>query len=434
MEASETLHIELLLRGLLPVTTTSGGLAESGEQKRHLFARIADPEIKEHFAARAKELGGDVRHDIRPPWARHRAGTRSIPLYPTDPHDVNRRLNASGAPFEPWTEKLWSIIFEEILPWKQRSGGLRDLTKELVRRGWSRDEALLLMQADGYAVSSTHADAVDQRGGKANWYGEQIWDRYVDERRPARVEQVRRVRTCVFEQILNRKADRASRMTDIRVIEVFLQMTEALGRWEICMSHRELAERAGVAWGMTVNKALKRLRAMGVLRRVVGAELPELEREHGRAGATSKGHWYRITVAGIDVARYTETSRLEFMLTDVFRNQVGLNASAGWVFEILVRARQPMALREVVEHSRLGRATASRALKALVDAGLVGKVAGSYEAIEDAFRSELIPAASEAASRVRARHALQRRGYEDYMRTSAPPSRRGKVIILRREK
>lgn len=65
VEAVDGFVVELEAAGLEPVVIASGG-----EGRRHVWVRTNDPA----WAARARQLGGDVRRSIRPPGVPHRCG------------------------------------------------------------------------------------------------------------------------------------------------------------------------------------------------------------------------------------------------------------------------------------------------------------------------------------------------------------------------
>ena len=57
-------------------------VASGGRRRRHVFARIGDPALRQELAHLAGQLGGDVRRVIRPPLSPHRAGGSSLLLAP----------------------------------------------------------------------------------------------------------------------------------------------------------------------------------------------------------------------------------------------------------------------------------------------------------------------------------------------------------------
>jgi hypothetical protein len=84
----------LLATGITPVVVASGG-----QGRRHLFAEVPDPVLRERLKEQAREAGIDARANthIRPPLMPHRAGHPVELISPADPREALAALGGSRA-------------------------------------------------------------------------------------------------------------------------------------------------------------------------------------------------------------------------------------------------------------------------------------------------------------------------------------------------
>ena len=134
--------------------------AESGNpefpDRRHVFARIGRAKSHHRFAARAKELDGDVRsgtNGIRPPYSRHRAGGgRSRLLAPTDPLDALVALAPRRRPPARLRGRIRQLLMAGTPD--DRSRAAAQFTLAACNRGWSPHQIAAVLRNPTYGAGA----------------------------------------------------------------------------------------------------------------------------------------------------------------------------------------------------------------------------------------------------------------------------------------
>jgi hypothetical protein len=133
-DAAQQLADAIRAAGSIPVICDSR--YPGGHGKRHVFARIPDGETRRRLSTLAKQLGADVRKDIRPPFSPHRLGGRSVLLDPIDPLDALVALAPTRRPPKHLRGRARRIAMEGNP--KDRSLALVQTILAVHNSGWSK--------------------------------------------------------------------------------------------------------------------------------------------------------------------------------------------------------------------------------------------------------------------------------------------------------
>ncbi len=400
-EGAATLHRELLLAGLRPVTCDSGGWVDgSGEPRRHTFVRVR-PGDDRTVRARAKELGGDVRLAIRPPFSAHRLGHGwSTPVLPSDPGEVLKRLEAALVPNRlPVAISRW--IYEEIAEKGSRSTVVLQVASALAVAGWTREEMLLLLDSPDLAISTTYGDAREDRSHPGDtWFTEQIWPAAAAfaERRLNTRTVVGAIRPRLSELV----GPGRTHASDMKVMNALLDLAEALNTMAVSVSLRELGERAGVGSRTTLVASLRRLQERDVIRR-------------GEPGASSDLPPDVVGVPAIyEIVQPDDLDEAEGVWgtsaagDPAFRYGYGLGPGAGLVYDAIVRAPGSPSIEELVVITGLSDGVVHKGLARLVNAGLLASTVDGWAPTGTSPSDVAAAGAVEAATRQRKRNQAER--------------------------
>jgi len=137
-EATEQLAAELREAAIIPVIVASGRPGN-----RHLFASVGDPGLRGRFAARARELGLDVRRSIRPPLAPHRLDLQVALIDPPTAEEALEALRPIQTP-GLLSARMWRLLRDGDRQGTyrgDRSRVIMALVLAMVNRDWPEEHA-----------------------------------------------------------------------------------------------------------------------------------------------------------------------------------------------------------------------------------------------------------------------------------------------------
>ncbi len=276
----------ILAKGILPVIIRSGG-----KNRRHLFARVADSELRRELSTLSKYNGCDVRKFIRPPLSPHRRDLPVSLVEPDSPDEALERLQSPAREIHGRSGGSRVLFYPRPLP---------DAMQQLLRTRHSPAREYRSRSEEHFAFIMSAVN----RGFPESWIFSQLFDpenaagakiREIAAQRgdPAAHKylegEIKRARARVSanppfcdrsnalaaldaieaaadsEQCAKRWHGRGG-ATDRAVFDKFIEIGRRVGAQEVGASLRELAILAGLASIETVARSLRRLRATGFLR------------------------------------------------------------------------------------------------------------------------------------------------------------------------
>lgn len=127
---------ELTTAGERPVVLESG---QSG--RLHLFCRVRDGILHERLRQRARQLGLDVRYQIRPPLSPHRLGLVPRLMLPADPQEALSALQPSNLRRRrDLSPRMRELLETGVNPRGSRSQGIISLAVSAVNARWTFSE------------------------------------------------------------------------------------------------------------------------------------------------------------------------------------------------------------------------------------------------------------------------------------------------------
>lgn len=422
VDAAQQLANAIRAAGLVPVICASrhpGGLG-----RRHVFARIPDRETRRRLSTLAKQLGADVRKDIRPPFSPHRWGGRSVLLDPADPLDALLSLVATRRPGKHLRGRSRRIAMEGNP--KDRSLVCAQTTLALRNRGWSKEAIYdFLLKSDiGAGAKLREKRGSEQREKYFDYvYGSAVRKVQASPTRKSRPE----VDAALADVVAFLDTHTPLSSSLYVAARMFVEIARRSGSLKVHPSCRYLGELLGVSWS-TANLWSHDLASLGLigLGRQAGGIWPqtwEVQRSPHtsptppRGEVWGRGGWQRGREAGgslpptvVNVPCLDDPSAADVFGPYGWFGTRGLGFAA-WHALILVESVAPNSLPLRMLTDRLG-ALADSALDTLEGMGLV--VCNG-----DACRRA--PATLEQVARTlrtlgsktwrRARHAAERRRY-----------------------
>jgi DNA-binding MarR family transcriptional regulator len=383
-----------------PVVVASGGPGRA-----HAFCRVEDDSTAHDLAA---DLGGlecsecqtrwDVRRDIRPPLTPHRLGsTASTLISPANPAEVLVALSSSRRPLSGLARRNvlhgWGLDAED----ENASDRLFALAMSAANRRWGQDDVIALISTPGTYINQLWERRCDDRGTDraSAWFRRHVW--------PAAVARIRASPPRSGSDVGLSGTVRAAACarwsgtggaTDRRVLLAVLGRARELGKIELDLSVRDVAEIAGVTRS-TAATSLGRLAANGWIVRM----------ENG----SPRHHAATYLLVLRTLIESSSMPGIEVISEDLWRRS-GLGPNAGRIHALL---GVPMDAGELAAATGLHITTVRRNLKRLREHGLViGELCGRFQksgrVLADVARD--LPCAG-AGERQAALHARERQGY-----------------------
>lgn len=259
-------------------------LASGGPDRRHLFARVTDPQLREQVCELATRGGVDVRGQspIRPPGTRHRSGAAPQLLSPASwdeaiavlqPHDAPPILLGNINP------RLATLIRDGDVDGRYRKAdGTTDgsalvltICNLAVAEGLSRDQVWSWLSDSRHRGGVALQKRRQERRGRrdASWWFDLLWRRAHDNnvRRAPRQNDPGRLEAIVdvgriLELFDAQPHPGQTGSSDVAVFHALVHLAITSGSLCTPASVRELALRSGKAVA-TVRGSLGRLRAAG---------------------------------------------------------------------------------------------------------------------------------------------------------------------------
>ncbi|MDN4489244.1 MarR family transcriptional regulator [Demequina sp. SYSU T00068] len=360
------LYFRLRLAGHPAVLCTSGAY-ENRSPRCHVFAVIDADAERRRWSEEAKSLRADVRNEIRPPWVLHRSGTaRSTPMRGIAEEEVLHRLSGEE-PVQPLNAASLAFIADGVGDSGDRSADIFRATVILIEHGWPQWEVLFLLQHSDTWLARRYGEALDRRNHPGDtWFARYVWPDAVQRastERERHLSRVRRLRTLRLRQLLGDAQHRATRATDVKVLELFLQRVEDVMQWDITMASRTLQDDANIGSPTTATAALQRLRDRGLIRR---------SRQSRVVDPRLRARTFRVlSAADEDLDGLPETPRLEFLFDDVFRQGKGDGPGAGLTYCLLLASEGGCTVEELASRLHADRRTIHRHIDRLLESGLV---------------------------------------------------------------
>lgn len=272
--------------GFRPILIASGSPG-----RRHLFVVIADDDLRRRYAERARSLGIDVRHSIRPPLSPHRLGYQPVLLYPETVEDALAALEPRPETSRPrqlaprWWRLLKTGDYREA-GYPSRSEAVLAVALAAANAGWTEGRFVAAI-----ANSSLAAKVEARSPVAATKYLSTAWEkarRRVSER-PAlrRRDEVRAVIDVIHTALADASRWKRAGLSDRAVLAAHATITEKAVALIHYADQRTVADLAGIN-PSTVRNAHARLCTAGWLQRLV---------RHTRTKATV---WRLTTPRGVE--------------------------------------------------------------------------------------------------------------------------------------
>ena len=255
---------ELTTAGERPVVLESG---QSG--RLHLFCRVRDGILHERLRQRARQLGLDVRYQIRPPLSPHRLGLVPRLMLPADPQEALSALQPSNLRRRrDLSPRMRELLETGVNPRGSRSQGIISLAVSAVNARWTFSEFRTAM--DRSPAGAKLHDRPDADKELRRVWAKAI--RFVRLSPPIATENeashlIRAVRALADDSTWPGRAG----ATDRAVLEAHLCIAERAHFIEYTASVRQIAEAAGLST-RTVSASHSRLCANWLERIAVGSK------------------------------------------------------------------------------------------------------------------------------------------------------------------
>jgi hypothetical protein len=420
-DAAHQLADAIRAAGLIPVICDSrypGGLG-----KRHVVARIPDGETRRRLSTLAKQLGADVRKDIRPPFSPHSKGGRSVLLDPADPLDALVSLAPTRRPPSRLRGKARRIAMKGNP--RDRSLALAQTILALHDLGWSKGAIYDFVLKPEVGAG---AKLREKRDTQRERYFDYVYGSAVKKAQASPTHKSRPEVDAALANIVAVLDAHGLLSSQLYVAgRMFVEIARRSGSLKVHPSCRYLGEELGVSWS-TANVWCHDLAGLGLigLVRQAGGIWPQTWEVQGPPHTSptpppgevwGRGEWQQGREAGgslpptvVNVPCLEDPSAADVFGPYGWFRTCGLGFAA-WHALILVESEGPNSLPVPMLRDRLG-SRADGALDTLEDTGLI-------VCDEDACCRG--PATLEEVARTlrtlgsktwrRARHAAERRRY-----------------------
>ena len=385
---------ELRRAGTFPVLVASGR-----EGHRHLFVWLG-PRL-DAWAARARELGLDVRTWIRPPLTPHRLG---LPVRLIDPSEPDQALAALRRPRRPLKGHTWERLRGGVPEGEDRSAAIQSVALAAFNAGWTFGQfrSAILDPANRLGEKVRAMESSDQD----RWLGrtwEAARERYLSHPgSPSETSSaaVRRftaaAETAAFE---GRYGGLRKSLLGIAAIAA------RAGKLEVTFSDRQAAEAAGLDV-KTFKKHRPRLEAEGWVERIETGRGRRASAYQLRVPVSHRAPTNHIPSKG---GRVTNGGSLGH---DAFRR----SGTAGPAVLRMLDVSRPQGAAGIAAAIRVGRSTVHRWLRLLEGVGLACQERGGWVLVSDDEAAILagldalaeVRGTSGTARRQRARHGFER--------------------------
>lgn len=349
-------------------------LVASGQPgRRHVFAWPQAASQRAALDSAAREDEGDIRSTIRPPMAPHRMqalGVRPVILRGLDGlPSASASATPSARSWRPKT--IEAAIYGNSAASTQtrtRSQVVYSVAMAACNANWSIQEALDFLRAPGSAAARAFAGRCRDRGQEATtrWFTDSVWVSAEEKVRenPARRQDtdplLNDLSACVERLPWPGRSGPSARAAYIGL----LSRARELGTLEIACSHRKLMEQAGISSRKTIQTALKRLEAWGLIEWIGTAKRSELaENAPPRHHLTYRWRLCTSHLSGSDLNAaagdsITSTAALGH---DAFLNRSGLGKNAHRIW-VAVEAAPGSTPEELSQRLEIGKRTVRKHL------------------------------------------------------------------------